>query len=418
MAGARRWNRKGGRPSSLFRFLWTRALLVLMLGMAGLGLFLWAQARAAVIAAAGQRLQARAAWVARAWSRGPRTEAAFEADAAPWRVLAGWALLGGSRETVIAHYAVIGSDGRVLAATLPDLIGQPVLALPPDLLARSPAGWEVAVTPRLRTESVVAWQAVGPGLTAVGSLPVGRLLSAALFSLAWRLALGGAALAAVLAWAEAVLARDLRRGLDWAASPGEPGPAPVPLSDLLGARRRVRQQLDALADAARRDPLTGLFNRGGLEQVLESYFALPQPPPAVFILADLDRFKQLNDTRGHAAGDEALMRVARNLAAGVKAEDVVARLGGDEFVVVLFGIRCNPRVKNRITAVLSRVASLESELGVSAGVVDLPAEAGTFAAAYRLADRRLYAAKGAGRHRWIGPHTGVVEIPTGPPPAL
>ena len=91
-----------------------------------------------------------------------------------------------------------------------------------------------------------------------------------------------------------------------------------------------------LHDATRRDPLTGLANRVLLRERLEEFLAAGSPVAVVF--CDLDRFKQINDTYGHAVGDEVLRETGRRLAQRLADTDVVARIGGDEFVVVVAGM--------------------------------------------------------------------------------
>ena len=86
----------------------------------------------------------------------------------------------------------------------------------------------------------------------------------------------------------------------------------------------------------RRDPLTGLANRVLLQERLEELLAARTPLAVVF--CDLDRFKQINDTYGHAVGDEVLRETGWRLAQRLSDADVVARIGGDEFVVVAAGV--------------------------------------------------------------------------------
>lgn len=93
---------------------------------------------------------------------------------------------------------------------------------------------------------------------------------------------------------------------------------------------------DELRRQARTDPLTGLLNRTAFNERLEAATGTidPAAPPAV-LFVDVDDFKGVNDSLGHAAGDDLLFTVAARLTADVRAEDVVARLGGDEFAVLL-----------------------------------------------------------------------------------
>ena len=103
---------------------------------------------------------------------------------------------------------------------------------------------------------------------------------------------------------------------------------------------RLRAAQESLAELAHFDSLTGLPNRRAFDAALEREWALTALDgiDSFVVVADLDRFKMLNDLHGHAAGDEALRQVARALRASVRETDVVARLGGDEFAAIL--IRC------------------------------------------------------------------------------
>jgi diguanylate cyclase (GGDEF)-like protein len=163
----------------------------------------------------------------------------------------------------------------------------------------------------------------------------------------------------------------------------------------------------------RRDPLTGLANRVQLQERLEELLAEQVPVSVVF--CDLDRFKPINDTHGHAVGDEVLRVMGARLARRLAAADVVARIGGDEFVVVAAGVeqRDAPGLLRRIEEAFTRdpvrIADLSLQLSCSLGLVCEPGGAdvqpGTPAErAEELlsnADREMYAHKRsrAGVHR-------------------
>ena len=107
-------------------------------------------------------------------------------------------------------------------------------------------------------------------------------------------------------------------------------------AELHSAVTEQRAREAHLRNEARRDPLTGLANRVQLQERLQELLAAQTPVTVVF--CDLDRFKQINDTHGHAVGDEVLRVTGRRLAQHFGDADVVARIGGDEFVVVLSGV--------------------------------------------------------------------------------
>lgn len=100
-----------------------------------------------------------------------------------------------------------------------------------------------------------------------------------------------------------------------------------------GGRRSIR----ATISAANRDPLTGLLNRRGMQATFDYLLGKrPNPTTVVVMVADVDRFKELNDAYGHEAGDRTLQAIADNLFANTRQEDIAARIGGDEFMVVAF----------------------------------------------------------------------------------
>jgi diguanylate cyclase (GGDEF)-like protein len=155
----------------------------------------------------------------------------------------------------------------------------------------------------------------------------------------------------------------------------------------------------------RRDPLTGLANRVLLQERLEELLTAHTPLTVVF--CDLDYFKPINDTYGHAVGDEVLRVMGARLARRLAAADVVARIGGDEFVVVAAGVREQdaPALRRRIEETFAgdpvRIGDLSLQLSCSLGLVCEPGGAGVEpgSAAERAeellsnADREMYAHK-------------------------
>ncbi len=162
-------------------------------------------------------------------------------------------------------------------------------------------------------------------------------------------------------------------------------------------QRTLRERLQ---QAATHDPLTGLLNRAGLSE----RFELGPTASAAVIAVDLDRFKWVNDHRGHAAGDELLRQVAARLAALARAGDLVVRLGGDEFMVLALDVadlRDATAIGDRICSELARPfdlatgdVSISGSLGVALidGHVRLPE-------ALAAADSAAYVAKRAGGNR-------------------
>jgi diguanylate cyclase (GGDEF)-like protein len=169
--------------------------------------------------------------------------------------------------------------------------------------------------------------------------------------------------------------------------------------------RQVIAQLE-LNLQAMRDPLTGLYNRRPLEESLHrELLRARRGGTTVGLMAiDLDRFKQVNDTLGHDAGDAVLRAIARELMACVREEDIVCRAGGEEFVVILpgtneYALRERAELVRR-TIEREAITTFASRLRVtvSIGLALYPGHGASTAALMRAADAALYQAKGAGRN--------------------
>ena len=152
---------------------------------------------------------------------------------------------------------------------------------------------------------------------------------------------------------------------------------------------------------ATRDGLTGLANRRLFEESLEREIARAERRSSrlALVVLDVDNFKDVNDTRGHQAGDEVLREVGRALAENTKASDLPARYGGDEFVVLLpdcSGADC-VRVAERLRAAVAEAVTTPAT--VSAGCAAMPENALDGGRLVAAADAALYEAKRAGRNR-------------------
>ena len=163
---------------------------------------------------------------------------------------------------------------------------------------------------------------------------------------------------------------------------------------------------DELAALARTDPLTGLLNRRGLTEALDREVSRARRTGATvsLVLLDLDRFKVLNDSLGHAAGDAALVAVADTLRRGLRGGDVAGRWGGDEFGIVFADIGAERAydVVDRLRATLthpSNRATRGRRVSFSAGVAALSGTDVTSDALMELADAALYEAKAAGGNK-------------------
>lgn len=168
-----------------------------------------------------------------------------------------------------------------------------------------------------------------------------------------------------------------------------------------------RKLTDQLEYQASYDELTGLFNRRSFENQLARAWDQGEEGknPSYLMFMDLDQFKVVNDTSGHAAGDQLLKSVSEILIEKVRADDVVCRLGGDEFGIILW--ECPTEVARRIAESIR--AGIENfrfqwdaenyRIGVSIGGLPIDPSVGDSSELQQLADAACYAAKEAGRNR-------------------
>ena len=178
----------------------------------------------------------------------------------------------------------------------------------------------------------------------------------------------------------------------------------------LTEKRRSEQQVTRLAHY---DSLTGLANRLQMSEALEQMLAAPREVDracGVFML-DLDRFKQVNDTLGHPAGDALLKQVAQRLERVIGAKGRCGRLGGDEFQIILPGLVQLDELSQLAQTIISAISQpylIEGTnvvIGASIGVAIAPVDGTASDTLIRNVDLALYAAKDAGRgvHRFYAP---------------
>jgi len=159
---------------------------------------------------------------------------------------------------------------------------------------------------------------------------------------------------------------------------------------------------------AMHDPLTGLLNRRRMSYLLERTltFCASQRSPCAIMLIDLDRFKQVNDTLGHASGDALLKQVATRLVRVVGDKEKVSRLGGDEFQIIMPGIDDRGALGELATTIITSISqpyTIDGSrvlIGASIGVAISPFDGDDSDTLVRNADLALYAAKGNGRGRF------------------
>ncbi|WP_129337386.1 sensor domain-containing diguanylate cyclase [Cellulomonas endophytica] len=300
-----------------------------------------------------------------------------------------------------------------------------------DALCDATPGLRLLVA-RAEADGLVVARTAGPWRAVPERLPLGVLPpgAAAAGGRAALRAVGGAGDGAetvtVLAVADdAALADAAGEAVRWSCLPLPDGPG---LWQLVGVPAASREEAltavrslsshvvlalatsaahEALARQAATDTLTGLADRAEFHRLVAEHLAAPGAAGAVLFL-DLDDFKRVNDTRGHAAGDEVLRTTAHRLRHATAPGDVCARLGGDEFAVLLRPAPGRPvddalvaRLAERLVALVAAPVPLTTgavRVGVSIGTAPLAPGLPDGEALHR-ADLAMYAAKAAGKNR-------------------
>jgi diguanylate cyclase (GGDEF)-like protein/PAS domain S-box-containing protein len=176
---------------------------------------------------------------------------------------------------------------------------------------------------------------------------------------------------------------------------------------------------EALRIQSVRDPLTGLYNRRYLEDILDREVrrATRAKQSLAVLMIDLDHFKAFNDTYGHDAGDAVLREAAASLTKGVRAEDIVCRFGGEEFVVVLPTANLqaaqaraeNLRLRMKELNILHQGKTI-GMITISVGVAALPEHGKSSKELMAAADAALYEAKRSGRDRVVAALSPAIEV--------
>ena len=170
------------------------------------------------------------------------------------------------------------------------------------------------------------------------------------------------------------------------------------IEDLLTAQAQVEK--------SKLDPLTKLPNRGLFHEILDGLCSENKATEGLVALMfiDLDKFKQVNDSLGHAAGDEILIQASERMLGCLKDTDTLARLGGDEFTIILPGLDSEGtagEIGERIIAEMSNpfdLAEGRANIGASIGISFFPTEAETAVALIKNADVAMYHAIESGRN--------------------
>ncbi|AWB45222.1 diguanylate cyclase [Paenibacillus sp. CAA11] len=165
---------------------------------------------------------------------------------------------------------------------------------------------------------------------------------------------------------------------------------------------KMQQEHAELSDSVMKDPLTGLLNRRALNAKLDDLIENQQS--FSLLMMDIDKFKNINDTFGHQAGDEVLQFLADLIGTSIRPQDICYRLGGEELIVLLPDTRLDEaflmaeQIRKRCESTDSPV---RRPITISIGVAEYPALTSDLEELYELADQALYRAKAAGRNRTI-----------------
>jgi diguanylate cyclase (GGDEF)-like protein len=169
----------------------------------------------------------------------------------------------------------------------------------------------------------------------------------------------------------------------------------------ISERKRLEAHTHELAN---RDPITSLYNRRRFEEELRRAIARcrEEGESAALLLLDLDRFKNVNDSDGHVAGDRLIRMVGQTLDERISAPDIAARIGGDEFAVILRNIDL-AQARAVAEELRMAIAGTETERACTAslGLCRLHGDVPDAETCFRAVDRAMYRAKGQGRDRVV-----------------
>jgi diguanylate cyclase (GGDEF)-like protein len=226
-----------------------------------------------------------------------------------------------------------------------------------------------------------------------------------------------------------VIVRALQIGLQWPLPPWLEFALPAAFAfsglvlsfGLADQTLSIRHERDVAHRLAERDMLTGVLNRRAILAHLRATFlhARESGSPLALLFLDLDHFKQINDSHGHAAGDQCLRAVVRPIASELREGDAVGRYGGEEFLVVLPGAAAAnamvvaERIRARVQTMPVLVSGTRIGLTLSVGVAALDDAVATPDALIERADAALYRSKAGGRNQVQAHESAGVEPAVG-----
>lgn len=179
------------------------------------------------------------------------------------------------------------------------------------------------------------------------------------------------------------------------------------LHSLLRLRRELEVQHGIASNAARTDDLTGVNNRRAFNEQADTMFGYTRRygVPLCALLLDIDNFKQINDTHGHAAGDKVLQAVVRQIKSALREADLCGRLGGEEFGVLLAGtnmqeaVQIAEKIRFAVQAIEEPVNGTTLQVTISVGVAEADSACADVSTILTQADAAMYRAKSNGRNQ-------------------
>ena len=162
-----------------------------------------------------------------------------------------------------------------------------------------------------------------------------------------------------------------------------------------------------LTKLAETDQLTGLFNKISTENKIKEYMETHPDSQSMFFILDIDNFKKINDTMGHAFGDEVLREIGQRIKMEFRASDIIGRAGGDEFIIFLRNIPTNELIRKEAQKVLNCFKDFQVgtyskyKVTASIGCSIFPVDGSEWESLYKAADQGLYKAKRGGKNQLV-----------------
>lgn len=167
-----------------------------------------------------------------------------------------------------------------------------------------------------------------------------------------------------------------------------------------------KEETEKIAELAKHDPLTNLYNRRAARNQIEEYLKREEGRGALFML-DVDDFKGINDQYGHDQGDAILLQTAQNISRLFRSSDVIGRFGGDEFLIFLKDIGVDYLVDQKAKEIIQafkahiRIPKTNHEVSCSIGIARYPEDAATYSELFKKADQALYYGKSHGKNKYV-----------------